>query len=250
MRDREAGCAMTLGPASRVLIVAALVGCGPVVDDEAPQASGSAGGTASGDPSTSTTGPRDTTRTAGEPDDGSSSGTNDSVPLQPDEALCLNYCVHMSGAAGCTLAGEGCYTSCIDRLRAADEQGCGEVTRDVVACESEADIDEWCWSTDGCRDTYIDADFCWGFCSYFDGYPGAGATQDECNWRSDCLEGSVSIEMTCGIGDDPSCECWIDGTRVGECTHEGSLAAFDCGFEQDLHVLNGCCAPFFREVIQ
>src|SRR5690606_27938622 len=117
----------------------------------------------------------------------------------PDEQLCLDWC--LSGAASdCSSPWSGvlCYTRCMD-VELAAHNPCSAEKREVLACEAgvSSRTEPACESLE-CSDAYKRDDLCRGWCAHLGGSPGAGASADECDWRSDCY--GFEFETRCSVG--------------------------------------------------
>jgi hypothetical protein len=208
-------------------LLLALAACGPTPGD-------------TGDPTTAST---DETGdgTTGDP-------TTGAVPpmFTPDQQFCIDRCKHLQDD-GCPYFDESCYSDCLASLDVLAADPCGAERRASWTCEIEHPLDDICEAPE-CADVYLQEDLCTGYCWHLGGYPGGGASTDECYWSFDGCYGH-DLEMACGLGDDPQCTCRIDGADVGTCSLGIKLSAFNCP-EEEFHIFSGCCTEMFLEVIQ
>jgi hypothetical protein len=91
--------------------------------------------------------------------------------LTPDPQICVDFCLNLiAHDEQCARSGFSCCDWCVNGLKAADEQGCGDAERTVRTCEAQANAFDavWACQTGECAGQYAAREVCQGYCFYFD----------------------------------------------------------------------------------
>ncbi|MEZ4449674.1 MAG: hypothetical protein R3B09_09350 [Nannocystaceae bacterium] len=226
----------------------ALTACGSKSssDDGATQ-SGTDGSAGTTDATASTT--------AGTGATGATDATTEPVDpnaCPPDLDLCRDYCLNLQAKEStCLRADVTCFDWCFQGLDGPLPNECADEARAAILCQVGAEAFDGTFACESseCAAEYLAEDVCRGWCGNLSGVPFSGSTLSECEWGSLCgYAGGHTVEMTCSVGDAPSCACLIDEVEVGTCALGFPIKAIECGGE-DFHVLKGCCNQYFLPVL-